>query len=113
MWDHKNHNVIVIRGSTNGLITKSLTQRSALSLASKVYEPSDLEAPFSIGSFLIVKDIRRVKGLIWDDQLPKTQLNDSLHGLSNCRTWLRLLHQIVTPRVCDRSQDEFSSVGFP
>ena len=69
-WDHKNGTLVVSRG-TNSTFTKSLTQRLVLSLVSKVYDPIGLVAPFTVGARLIMKDIWRVNGQSWDDELPK------------------------------------------
>ena len=69
-WDHNNDTLVVSRG-TNSTITKSLTQRLVLSLVSKVYDRIGLVAPFTVGDRLILKDIWRVNGQSWDDELPK------------------------------------------
>ena len=71
-WDHNNDTLVVSRG-TNSTITKSLTQRLVLSLVSKVYDPIGLVAPFTVGARLILKDIWRVNGQSWDDELPTFQ----------------------------------------
>ena len=73
-WDHNNDTLVVSRG-TNTTITKSLTQRLVLSLVSKVYDPIGLVAPFTVGARLILKDIWRVNGQIWDDELPKVTVD--------------------------------------
>ena len=70
IWDHNNDTLVVSRG-TNSTITKSLTQRLVLSLVSKVYVPIGLVAPFTVGARLILKEIWRVNGQSWDDDLPK------------------------------------------
>ena len=69
-WDHNNDTLVVSWG-TNSTITKSLTQRLVLSLVSKVYDPIVLVAPFTLGARLILKEICRVDGQSWDDELPK------------------------------------------
>ena len=69
-WDHNNDGLVVSRG-TNSNITKSLTQRLVLSLVSKVYDLIGLVAPFTVGARLILKDMRRVNGQSWDDELPE------------------------------------------
>ena len=73
-WDHNSHTLVVSRG-TNSTITRSLIQRLVLSLLSKVYDPIGLVAPFTVGARLILKDIWRVNGQSWDDELPK----DTVH----------------------------------
>ena len=120
-WDHKNDTLVVSRG-TNSTITKSLTQRLVLSLASKVYDPTGLVAPFTVGARLILKDIWRVNGQSWDDELPKDTVD---RFLAWCIELLRLA-EITIPRSYfsvpfqhlelhmfgDSSQDVFSAVGF-
>ena len=107
---------------TNSTITKSLTQRLVLSLVSKVFEPIGLVAPFTVGARLILKDIWRVNGQCWDDELPKDTVDRFL-------TWfveLPRLAEVTIPRSYfsgpfqhlelhmfgDSSQDVFSAVGF-
>ena len=69
-WDHNNDTLAVSRG-TNSTMTKNLTQRLVLSLVSKVYDAIGLVAPFTVDSGLILKDIWRVNGQSWNDELPK------------------------------------------
>ena len=69
-WDHNNETLVVSRG-TNSTITRILPQCLVLSLVSKVYDPIGLVAPFIVGARLILKDIWRVNGQSWDDELPK------------------------------------------
>ena len=107
---------------TNSTITKSLTQRLVLSLVSKVYNPIGLVAPFTVGARLILKDIWRVNGQSWDDELPKDTVE---RFLALCIELPRLV-EITIPRSYfsgpfqhlelhmfgDSSQDVFSAVGF-
>ena len=120
-WDHNNDTLVVSRG-TNSKITKSLTQRLVLSLVSKVYDPIGLVAPFTVGARLILKDIWRVNGQSWDDELPKDTVD---RFLAWCIALPRLA-EITIPRSYfsgpfqhlelhmfgDSSQDVFSAVGF-
>ena len=69
-WDHTNDTLVVSRG-TSCAITKSLTQRLVLSLVSKFFDPIGLVAPFTVGARLLLKDIWRVTGQQWDDELPQ------------------------------------------
>ena len=69
-WDHDNDTLVVSRGISSTL-TKSLTQRLVLSLVSKLFDPIGLVAPFTVGARLIIKDIWRVSGQHWDEELPK------------------------------------------
>ena len=120
-WDHNNDTLVVSRG-TNSTITKSLTQRLVLSLVSKVYDPIGLVAPFTVGARLTLKDIWRVNGQSWDDELPKDTVD---RFLAWCVELPRLA-EITIPRSYfsgpfqllelhmfgDSSQDVFSAVGF-
>ena len=67
-WVHNNTTLVVSRG-TNSTITKSITQRLVLILVSKVYDPIGLVALFTVGARYILKDIWRVNGRSWDDEL--------------------------------------------
>ena len=69
-WDHTNDTLLVSRG-TSCAITNSLTQRLVLGLVSKVFDPIGLVAPFTVGARLLLKDIWRVTGQQWDDELPQ------------------------------------------
>ena len=119
-WDHNNKTLVVSRG-TNSTITKSLTQRLVLSLVSKIYDPIGLVAPFTVGAQLILKNIWRVNGQSWDDELPKDTVD-------RFRVWcveLPRLAEITITRSYfsgpfqhlelhmfgDSSQDVFSAVG--
>ena len=120
-WDHNNDTLVVSRG-TYSTITKSLTQRLVLSLVSKVYDPIGLVAPFTVGARLILKDIWRVNGQRWDDELPKDTVD---RFLARCIELPRLA-EITIPRSFFSgpfqhlelhmfgysSQDVFSAVGF-
>ena len=68
--DHTNDTLILSRG-TSCAITKSLTQRLVLSHVSKVFDPIGLVAQFTVGARLLLKDIWRVTGQQWDDELPQ------------------------------------------
>ena len=120
-WDHNNDTLVVSSG-TNSTMTKSLTQRLVLSLVSKVYDPIGLVAPFTVGVRLIFKDIWRVNGQSWDDELPKDTIDRFLAGCVE----LPQLAEITIPRSYfsgpfqhlelhmfgDSSQDAFSAVAF-
>ena len=120
-WDH-NNDTLVVSGGTNSTITKSLTQRLVLSLVSKVYDPIGLVAPFTVGARLILKDIWRVNGQGWDDELPKDTVD---RFLAWCVELPRLA-EITIPRSYFSgpsqhlelhmfgysSQDVFSAEGF-
>ena len=120
-WDHTNDTLVVSR-RTSCAITKSLTQRLILSLVSKVFDPIGLVAPFTVGARLLLKDIWRVTGQQWDDELPQDMVQRFL-------VWsvdLPKLENIKIPRsyfsgpfgniemhlLADSSQDIFSAVAF-
>ena len=121
MWDHTNDTLIVSRG-TSCAITKSLTQRFVLSLVSKVFDPIGLVAPFIVGARLLLKDIWRVKGQQWDEELPQDMVQRFLAWSAD----LTMLENIKIPRSYfsgpfdnielhmfgDSSQDIFSAVAF-
>ena len=68
-WDLTNDTLVVSRG-TSCAITKSLLQRLVLSLVSKVFDPIGLVVLFAVCARLLLKDIWRVTGQYWDDELP-------------------------------------------
>ena len=104
---------------TNSTITKSLTQRLFLRLVSKLYGPIGVVAPFTNGARLILKDIWRVNGQSWDEELPKDTVERWCVELPQ-------LAEITIPRSYfsgpfphlelqmfgDSSQDVFIAVGF-
>ena len=72
-WDHTIDTLVVSRG-TSCAITKSLTQRLVISVFSKVFDPIGLVAPFTVGARLLLKDIWRVTGQQWHDELPQDKV---------------------------------------
>ena len=109
-------------GGTNSIITKSSTQRLVICLESTVYESIGLVAPFTVGARLILKDIWRVNGQSWDDELPK----DTVDRFLDWSVELQQLAEITITRSYfsgpfqhlelhmfgDSSQEVFSAVGF-
>ena len=120
-WDHIKDTLVVSRG-TSCAITKSLTQRLVLILVSKVFDPIGLVAPFTVGARLLLKDIWRVTGQQWDDELPQDMVQRFLIWSAD----LPKLENIKIPRSYfsgpfdntelhmfgDSSQDIFSAVAF-
>ena len=120
-WDHNNDTLVVSRG-TSSTVTKSLTQRLVLSLVSKVFDPIGLVAPFTVGARLLLKDIWRVSGQHWDEELPK----DTVERFLEWSVELPKLAEITIPRSYfsgnfkhlelhmfgDSSQEVFSAVAF-
>ena len=92
-WDHTNDTLVVSRG-TSCAITKSLKQCLVLSLVSKVFDPIGLVASFTVGARLLLKDIWRVTGEQWDDELPQ----DMVQRFLVCSADLPKLENIKIPR---------------
>ena len=120
-WDHTNNTLVLSKG-TSCAITKSLTQRLVLSLVSKVFDPIGPVAPFTVGARLLLKDIWRVTGQQWDDELPQDMVQRFLVWSAD----LPKLGNIKTPRnyfsgpfdnvelqlFGDSTQDFFSAIAF-
>ena len=120
-WNHSTDTLVVSRG-TNPEVKSKVTQRIVLSLVSSVYDPIGLVAPYTVKARLLLKDIWRLSGQQWDDDLPPEivtkflKRSEELPGLSD----------IVIPRAHfqgkvetlelhlfgDSSQDVFSAVAF-
>ena len=108
--------------STNPEVKRKVTQRIVLSLVSSVYDPIGLVAPYTVKARLLLKDIWRLSGQQWDDDLPPEvvtkflERSEELPGLSD----------IVIPRAYfqgkvetlelhlfgDSSRNVFSAVAF-
>ena len=67
--NHATDTLVVCRG-TDPDIKPTVTQRVVLSLVSSVYDPIGLVAPYTVKSRLLLKDIWRLSGQQWDDDLP-------------------------------------------
>ena len=120
-WDYNNDTLFVSRG-TSSTVSKSLTQRLVLSLVSKVFDPIGLVAPFTVGARLLLKDIWRVSGQHWDEELPK----DTVERFLEWSVELPKLAEITIPRSYfsgnfehlelhmfgDSSQELFSAFAF-
>ena len=124
-WDHNNDTLVVSRG-TSSTVTKSLTRRLVLNIMSKVFDPTGLVAPFSVAARLLLKDIWRVSGQHWDEELSKETLEKFLEWSVE----LPKLAKISIPRrffwgyfehvelhkrssaPSTHSQDVFSAVAF-
>ena len=68
-WNHSTDTLVVSRG-TNPEVKPKVTQRIVLSLVSSVYDPIGLVAPYTVKARLLLKDIWRLSGQQWDDDLP-------------------------------------------
>ena len=102
--------------------TKKITQRVVLSLVSAVYDPTGLVAPYTVQARLLLKDIWRLSGQQWDDDLPDEIVTKFIEWSEELTT----LGEVEIPRSyfegCvesmelhmfgDSSQDVFSAVAF-
>ena len=120
-WTLLSDSLVVSRG-TSPDTKRNLTQRIILSLVSAVYDPIGLVAPYTVSARLLLKDIWRLHGQQWDDNLP----GETVTKFSEWSKKLAKLSQIEIPRSYfdgpftalelhmfgDSSQDIFSAVGF-
>ena len=68
-WNHSTDTLVVIRG-TKPEVKPNVTQRIVLSFVSAVYDPIGLVGPYTVEACLLPKDICRLNGQQWDDELP-------------------------------------------
>ena len=61
--------MVVSRG-VNRELKNSITQRTVLSFVSSVFDPIGLVAPYTVRARLLLKEIWRIHGQQWDDELP-------------------------------------------
>ena len=120
-WDHNNDTLVVSRG-TSITVNKFLSQRLVLSLVSKVFDLIGLVAPFTVGARLLLKDIWRVSGQHWDEELPK----DTVEKFLEWSVELPKFAEITLPRTYfsgnfellelhmfgDSSQEVINAVAF-
>ena len=120
-WNHRADTLVVSRGTSPDL-NKTITQRVVLSLVSAVYDPIGLVAPYTVKARLLLKDIWRLSGQQWDDDLPEdivTKFLDwsrELPGLSEIvipRSYFKqTVEKLELHLFGDSSQDVFSAVAF-
>ena len=103
-------------------LDKAKTQRTVLSFISSVFDPVGLVAPYTVRARLSLKDIWKISGESWDDELPE----DIRDKILEWHSGLPLLGQLTIPRCYftepvdqteldmfgDSSQDVFCAVGF-
>ena len=120
-WDHVKDTLVVSRGVDRPL-DKALTQQTVLSSVSSSFDPVGLQTPNTVRARLLLKDIWKISGQIWVDELPEGIKDKFLESQSG----LPLLGQLNIPHFyCtepvdqtellmfgDSSQDVFCSVGF-
>ena len=73
-WNHRYDTLVVSRGTTPNL-NRPVTQRVVLSLVSALYDPIGLVAPYTMTARLLLKDIWRLSGQQWDNNLPEDICN--------------------------------------
>ena len=120
-WDHVKDTLVVSRGVDRPL-DKAITQQTVLSFVSSVFDPVGLVAPYTVRARLLLKDIWKISGQSWDDELPEDIRDKFLEWHSG----LPRLGQLTFPRCYftepvdqielhmfgDSSQDVFCAVGF-
>ena len=120
-WDHVKDTLVVSRGVDRPL-DKAITQRTVLSFVSSVFDPIGLVAPYTVKDRLLLKDIWRISGQKWDDDLPEEIKKQFLEW----RSGLQLLGSLTIPSSYftepfdrielhmfgDSSQDVFCAVAF-
>ena len=120
-WDHNNDTLVVSRG-TSSTVTKSLPQRLVLSLVSKVFDHIGLVAPFTVGARFLLKEIWRVSGQNWDEELPKGNVErflewsielPKLEEIAIARSYFSgKFEHLEQGMFGDSSQEVFSTVAF-
>ena len=99
-WNHTTDTLVVSRGigpnkrNFSKFFNDDVTQRVVLSLVSAVYDPIGLVAPFTVKARLLLKDIWRLSGQQWDDNLPE----DIVKKFLEWRSELPTLGDITIPR---------------
>ena len=120
-WNHRFDTLVVSRG-TNPDLNRPVTQRVVLSLVSAVYDPIGLVSPYTLTARLLLRDIWRLNGQQWDNNLPDEICKKFLDWAEELPT----LGEITIPRCYfqgntesvelhifgDSSQNAFSAVAY-
>ena len=120
-WNHRFEVLVVSRG-TSPALNRPVTQRVVLSLVSAVYDPIGLVAPYTVTARLFLKDIWRLSGQQWNNNLPEDICKKFLDWVEELPT----LSTITIPRCYfqgniettefnifgDSSQNAFSAVAY-
>ena len=69
-WDHVKDTLVVSRG-VDRPIDKAITQRTVLRFVSSVFDPVGLVAPYTVRARILLRDIWKISGQSWDDELPE------------------------------------------
>ena len=120
-WDHVKDTLVVSRGVDRPL-EKAITQGTVLSFVSTVFDPVGLVASYTVSARLLLKDIWKISGQSWEDELPE----DIRDKILEWHSGLPLVGQLTIPRCYftepvdeielhmfgDSSQDVLCAVGF-
>ena len=119
--DHVKDSLVSSRGVDHPF-DKAITQRTVLSFVSSVFELIGLVAPDTVTARLLLKDIRKIIGQSWDNQISEDirKMFREWHSdipqlgqltISRC-FFLRPVDQIELHMIRNSSQDAFCAVGF-
>ena len=120
-WDHVKDKLVGSRGVDRPL-DKAITQRTVLSFVSSVFDAVGLVAPYLIRARLLLKDILKISGQSWDDELLE-EIRDKflewhfgfplLGQLTTTRCYFTApVDQIELHMFGDSSHDVFCAVRF-
>ena len=120
-WNHVKDTLVVSRGVDRPL-DKAIIQRTVLTFVSSVFDAIGLVALYTVKARFLLKDIWRISGQKWDDDLPdeiKKQFlewHSSLHLLGSLtipRSYFTdLFDRIEFHMFGDSSQNVFCAVAF-
>ena len=113
---------LVVSGGVDRPLDEAITQRTVLNFVSSVFDLIGLVAPYTVKARLLLKDIWRISGQKWDDDLPE-EIKKQFH---EWQSGLQLLRSLTIPRSYftepfdrielhmfgDSSQDVFCAVAF-
>ena len=97
-WDHRKDTLVVSRGVDRPL-DKAKTQQTVLSFVSSVFDSVGLVAPYTVRARLLLKDIWKISGQSWNDEL----LEDIRGKFLEWHSGLPLLWQLTIPVVTSQS----------
>ena len=69
-WHHVKDTLVVSR-SVDRPLDKATTQRTVLSFVSSVFDPVGLVAPYTVRARRLLKDMWKISGQSWDDEMPE------------------------------------------
>ena len=92
-WNHLSDSLVVSRGLSPDT-NRTLTQRIILSIVSALYDPRGLVTLYTVSARLLMKDILRLRGQQWDDNLP----GETVTKFNEWSKDLAKLSQIEIPR---------------